>query len=90
MWPKLEDVEATIPGAFQDTYLVTFGFIDATELRWEIPSLLSLQSQHYSSYKSHTTLKGLVAIAPNWAFIFVGDLFAGSISYWLLVIRISC
>ena len=51
-----------------------------TELKCEVPSSLSLQSQHYSAFKSHTTLKGLVAIAPNGSFIFLSELFGGSIS----------
>ena len=66
--------------SFKETYPSTFAVIDATELKCEIPSSLSLQSQHYSSYKSHTTVKGLVAVAPNGAFVFVSQLFAGSIS----------
>ena len=46
-----------------------FTIIDATELYCEVPASLSLQSQCYSSYKSHTTMKGLVGIAPNGAFL---------------------
>ena len=80
IWPRWEDVETTTPAAFKEMYPNTFAIIDATELKCETPSSLSLQSQLYSSYKSHTTLKGLVAIAPNGAFVFVSELFAGSIS----------
>ena len=42
--------------------------------------MVRLQSKHYSSYKSHTTLNGLIAIAPNECFIFVSELYSGSIS----------
>ena len=66
--------------AFKKSYPETFIVIDATELRCKIPSNLSLQSQHYSTYKSHTTLKGLVCIAPDGCFIFISQLFTGSIS----------
>ena len=45
--------------------------IDATELRVETPSELSTQSQHYSEYKSYTTLKGLVGIAPKGVFTII-------------------
>ena len=69
-----------MPSAFKETYPDTFAIIDATELRCEVPSSLSLQSQHYSSYKSHTTMKSLVGIAPNGSFIFISELFTGSIS----------
>lgn len=44
------------------------------------PSSLLLQSQLYSSYKSSTTLKGLIGIAPHGTVIFVSSLYTGSIS----------
>ena len=69
-----------MPSCFKESYPNTFAIIDATELRCQVPLSLSLQSQMYSSYKSHTTYKGLVGIAPNGAFIFVSQLFTGSIS----------
>jgi len=46
----------------------------------EVPASLCLQSQSYSSYKSHTTLKGLLAVAPNGAINFVSQLYTGSTS----------
>ena len=39
-----------------------------------------LQSQLYSSYKSNTTLKGLIGIAPHGAITFVSSLYTDSIS----------
>ena len=39
-----------------------------------------LQSELYSQYKSHTTYKGLIGIAPNGAVTFVSSLYGGSIS----------
>lgn len=80
IWPEWEEIERTMPPAFKEAYPSTIAIIDATELFCEVPSSLSAQSQHYSAYKSHTTLKSLVAIAPNGAFIFVSELFSGSIS----------
>ena len=80
IWPDWEDVESSMPSSFKESYPTTFTIIDATELRCEIPCSLSLQSQHYSSYKSHTTLKALVAVASNGSFIFISELFTGSIS----------
>lgn len=80
IWPTWEAVEQSMPASFRRTYPDTFAIVDATELFCETPSGLSLQSQHYSDYKSHTTVKGLVAISPNGSFIFVSQLFSGSIS----------
>lgn len=87
IWPEWEDVAATMPGAFRKLFPDTFTILDVTELRCDIPSQLSLQSQLYSSYKSHTTLKGLVGIAPNGMFTFVSQLYTGSISDKQLVIN---
>ena len=80
IWPSWEGVHKSMPAAFKSAYPNTFRIIDGTELRCEVPSSLSLLSKHYSSYKSHTTLKGLIAIAPNGCFIFVSELYSGSIS----------
>ena len=75
--PEWADVEKTMPETFKTSYPDTLLIIDATELRCERPSSLSLQSQHYSSYKSHTTLKGLVGIVPSGMFTFISPLYTG-------------
>ena len=87
IWPDWEDVAESMPKSFRDTYPDTFIIIDATEIRCQVPSSLSLQSKLYSAYKSHTTVKGLVGIAPNGAFTFISELFTGSISDRQLVIE---
>ena len=66
--PTWEALQETMPEVFKTLHPKTFMIIDATELRVETPSELSTQSQHYSEYKSYTTLKGLVGIAPNAVF----------------------
>ena len=80
IWPPVATVQEHMPSFFKEAYPSTYAIIDATELKCETPSSLPLQSQLYSSYKSHTTKKGLVAIAPNGAFVFVSELYTGSIS----------
>ena len=45
-----------------------------------MPSSLLLNSRLFSSYKNHTTLKGLIRIAPSGAATFVSQLYTGSIS----------
>ena len=57
------------------------------ELCTEIRSSLAFQSQQYSSYKSRTTLKGLIGIFPNGSISFVGELWSGPISDRELVIK---
>ena len=68
-----------MPEMFRKSYPDTFIIIDATEIKCESPSNLFPQSQHYSTDKSHTTLKGLVGIAPNGFFTLLSQLFIGSI-----------
>ena len=36
----------------------------------------------YSTYKSHTTFKGLIGIVPSGAVDYISELFTGSISDW--------
>ena len=86
-WPSWEDVMASMAECFRANYPDTFIVLDATELRTEIRSCLALQSQLYSSYKSHTTLKDLIGISPNGSIYFVSELWSGSISDRELVIK---
>ena len=79
-WPSSEQVSHCLPDAFRTCYPDTFLIIDCFELRCEVPSSLPLQSQLYSTYKSHTTFKGLIGIIPSGAIAFVSELFTGSIS----------
>ena len=87
VWPTWERVKETMPACFRETYPTTYMIIDATEIRVEIPGSLSLQSQNYSAYKSHTTHKSLLSIAPNACIIFASELYTGSISDRSIVIE---
>ena len=80
LWPTWEKVERSMPECFKEAYPSTFCIFDATELFCETPSSLSLQSQSYSNYKSHCTHKGLVAVSPHGALIFVSQLYTGAIT----------
>ena len=86
-WPSWEDVMASMAECFRANYLDTFIVLDATELCTGIRSCLALQSQLYSSYKSHTTMKDLIGISPNGSIYFVSELWSGSISDRDLVIK---
>lgn len=54
--------------------------IDCTEIFVQESGDFAKQGNNYSHYKSHTTVKVLVGIAPNGAVVFVSDAFEGSIS----------
>lgn len=79
-WPSPEAVEQNLLSSFKTHYSSTIIIVDCSELRCEVPSSLPLQLQLYSTYKSHTTLKGLVGITPSGAVSFISKLFTGSIS----------
>lgn len=79
IWMSEEEVKAHLPNEFQD-YPDTQVVIDCTELRCQTPSSLLLQSEVFSTYKSHCTFKGLIGMAPHGAITFVSSLYAGSVS----------
>ena len=88
LWSMWDQVERTLPEAFRQSYPSdTLVIVDATELRVEKPSSLPHQSQLSSYHKSHCTVKGLVGIAPSGAFIFISQLYTGSISDRQLVLE---
>ena len=69
-----------MPEAFKEKYPSTRVIIDCTEVRCQMPSSLLLNSELFSSYKNHTTLKALVGISPKGSITFIGQLYTGSIS----------
>ena len=75
VWPAWENVAETMLANFKETYPSTSNIIDATEIFVEVPASLSLQSQNFSTYQSHTTHKGLIGIAPKGCITFVSELF---------------
>jgi len=86
MLPDREIIRANMPkcfSKFRDTTII----IDCTELFVEIPRDFGRQGNCYSSYKSHTTYKFLIGIAPNGTIIYVSDLFEGAISDKQVVIQ---
>ena len=60
-----------MPADFKEKFPTTRVIIDCTEVRCEMPSSLLLNSELFSSYKNHVTLKGLVGIAPSGAIPFI-------------------
>lgn len=78
IWLPKETVQAHLPEEFNN-YRDTQVILDCTELRCQTPSSLLLQSEVFSSYKSHCTFKALIGIAPHGAVTFVSGLYAGSI-----------
>lgn len=79
VWLSAADVKSNLPEEFSD-FPDTQVIIDCTEIRCQTPSSPLLQSEMYSNYKSHCTMKGLIGIAPHGPVTFVSQLYAGSVS----------
>lgn len=79
-WMTREQVQATMPEKFRLHCPHLRVIIDCTEIRCETASSLSLQSETFSSYKNHTTFKGLIGVAPCGVVTFVSSLYTGSVS----------
>lgn len=69
-----------MPEQFKEKYLSTRIIVDCTEVKCQMPCGLRLNSELFSSYKNHTTLKALVGITPGGALSFVSRLYTGRIS----------
>ena len=80
IWPSRKKVQKHMPECFRKIYPRCRGIIDASEIKTEAPSSLVLNSEFYSSYKSHTTYKGNIFITPSGEVVHVSPLYTGSIS----------
>lgn len=87
VWPSRAKVDQHMPADFKAEYPSTRVIIDCTEIRCQMPRSLRLNSELFSSYKNHTTLKGLIGISPGGAITFVGQLYTGHISDREIVTR---
>ncbi|XP_026064655.1 uncharacterized protein LOC113047483 [Carassius auratus] len=79
VWLSAAEVKSNLPEEFTD-FPDTQVIIDCTEIRCQTQSSPLLQSEMYSNYKSHCTMKGLTGIAPHGPVTFVSQLYAGSMS----------
>ena len=57
------------------------------EIKVEVPGSLHIHKMLYSEYKSHTTMKVLVGIAPGGGFTFISSAYPGSISDKNIVVK---
>ncbi|KAK9977036.1 hypothetical protein ABG768_018857 [Culter alburnus] len=70
LWIPRETVKTHLPpefSAFPDTQEV----LDCTEIFCQTPSSLLLQSEVFSTYKSHATFTAMIGMAPHGAFTFI-------------------
>lgn len=79
IWQDEETIKQNMPEVFAN-YADTHIILDCTELYCQTPDSLVLKSELYSGYKSHSTFKGLIGIAPHGPVTFISPLYEGSIS----------
>ena len=87
IWADRDTTDKAMPQSFKDKYSKTRVIIDGIETKCQTPSSLVLRSETYSTYKSNTTFKGLIGIAPSGHITFISQLYAGSISHMELAVR---
>ena len=80
LWLSRADVDKLMPQVFKEKYPSTRVIIDCTEIKCQVPKSLILNSQLFSAYKSSTTFKGLIGIAPSGQITFVSTLYTGAMS----------
>ncbi|XP_072304788.1 uncharacterized protein [Eucyclogobius newberryi] len=73
IWLDEETIKQNMPEVFSN-YANTHVILDCPELRCQTP-----RSNTHSSYKSHSTFKGLIGIAPHGPVTFVSPLYEGCI-----------
>lgn len=89
IWPSREAVNVTMLKDFKKAYPGTRVIINCTEVKCTMPSSLLLNSELFSAYKNHTTLKGLVGISPSGVITLTSQLYTESISDREIVERSS-
>ena len=87
VWPSRAKVDHHMPADFKEKYPSTRVIINFTEIHCQMPRSLHLNSELFSSYKNHTTLKGLIGISPGGAITLISQLYTGHISDREIVTR---
>ena len=87
IWPSREPTVNLMPSSMKEKCLNVRCIIDCVEFKIDAPSSLVLHKMMYSYYKSHTTVKNLVGIAPGGGFTFTSNIYSGSISDKEIVVK---
>lgn len=81
LWASCRQIDEHMPECFCKTCPKMRLIPDCTEMHIHTPSSRVLNSEAYSHYKCHPTLKSLVGRNPGGMLTFVSSMFLGSISY---------
>ena len=79
-WPSTSNIFEYYPACYKAVKGLVLSIIDCTEVFTDNPSLAEANSKMYSSYKSHTTVKVLIAIGPSGCISFLSQIAGGAMS----------
>lgn len=79
-WPGRDELRLTLPFSFRNRFSRCTCIIDCFEIFTEKPQLYLARSQTYSSYKSHNTMKYMIAITPQGTISFISKGWGGRTS----------
>ena len=79
-WPKRENVRKTLPLAFRDRFACCICIIDCFEIFLDRPIQLKERASTFSNYKSHNTVKFLIAITPQGYISYISKAYGGRAS----------
>jgi len=80
IWPSRNKIRGTLSDCFKRLHPKVRTIIDCSEIFFDTPSALDVQSCMWSDYKHHCTVKFLVAITPNGAITWISPLYGGRAS----------
>ena len=87
IFAETEQIAKIISGSMKEKYPNVQCIIDCVKFKIETSSSVVLHNMMYSDYKSHTTVKTLVGIAPGGDFTFTSNTYPGSISDKEIVVK---
>jgi hypothetical protein len=84
-WTSRENFRCTIPLIFRDRFLNCVCIIDCFEIFCQRPIKINERASTYSSYKSHNTVKYLIAVTPQRTVSFISKGYGGRCSEKFIV-----
>ncbi|KAE8586432.1 hypothetical protein XENTR_v10021669 [Xenopus tropicalis] len=80
LWRSRPSASQDVPDCFKASYPQARVILHSAEIKVQTNNPSSVSSQLYSYYRSQTTYKGLLGIAPHGAVIFISPLYSSSAS----------
>ena len=80
VWPDKEMIITHLPACFKPHYSKAVCIINCSEIFIKRPTSLTARGQTYSNYKSHNTVKFLVAVTPTETVLFISKYWGGRAS----------